>query len=242
MTRTFADLKRAVVAYVNRDELSLVRGGFNCLENAINDAKMWAQRTHIFEKANVEITVPDVNLTSGADLSTAVLRGTTTAVLVRALKHAWLPAASGTGEVPLEIISRDQWVNEQKRRFDRVLTSRREDWTSTTSDGKALEVVYNGTKIHLSTANTEALNGASDTDIHFDAVRWFDVYENDTDTDFLLQYAFDFLLMRTVFQLNFYLKEDQRVPVNAEAMNDAWLSVIRWDTSLVVSSTSPRLD
>jgi len=235
---TYAHLRKAVAAYMTRDEKAFERNGFDCLKQAINDAHQWAQRTHIFEQAAVFITVPSVSLTDGADLSTAVLRGTSTSVEIRTLKHAWLPTSDGGGELPLGIISRDAWVQRLRRRYG-VITDNGVNQMAATTSGVLLplEVVYAGSKIYLSNRNDEVLTGLSSTDIHFDAIRWLPDYNEQDDTDFFLLKCFDFMTFRAVYQLNAYLKEDMRVPISKDLLEDTWLSVIRMDTSLTFHST-----
>lgn len=233
---TFADLKKAVMAYMMRDEAAFVHDGFNNLERAINDAHQWAQRKHIFERAKVFITVPEVSITEGADLSTAVLKGTTTAVQVRSLLWAWLPNSDGTGEFPIGIMSRDAWVNEKKREFSGVYSNRPSDNVPPYSTNP-LRIVLMGTRIAFSTNNNTMLSGNTTTPIHFDAVKWFPDYFLPTGTDFFLDYCFDFMRLRSVYQLNAYLKDDQRVPLSGALLDDAWDSVKSWDTSLLTSST-----
>ena len=233
--KTFAHLRKAVAAYMNRDESAFVSNGFDVLTQACNDAHQWVQRKHIFDRASVFITVPSVSLTDGAQLSTAVLRGTSTAVIVRALKAAWLPS-SGGGELPIRIVSREEWVARRQRRNDFVVDVRDEPSTLQEGGTLPLEVVLYGEMIHLTTADPSVYGQASTVDLHFDAIRWYEDYENADDTDFCLTYFFDFMVMRSIYYLNFYLKEDQRVPISAAAMNDTWESVIAWDTSLRTNS------
>lgn len=54
-----------------------------------------------------------------------------------------------------------------------------------------------------------------------------------TETNFLLDYCFDFMLFRTIFELNFFLKEDQRVPISAELLASIWENVIKWNATVV---------
>lgn len=240
-TRTFTHLRHAVAGYMNRDTESLVWGGFNCLDQAINDAHQWVQRMHIFERASMEVTVPDVSLENGASLSTAVRRGTTDPVLVRALRAAWLPSVNG-GELPVNIVRRETWVARRKRMNDSVLSVT--DVPSDTITGITLpvEVVLHGEIIHLSSANPAILNNATTTDIHFDAIEWLPDYEEPDDTDLFVTYLFDLMVLRSVHYLNFFLKEDQRVSISQSAWNEVWESALRWDSSLAHNSSPVTLD
>jgi hypothetical protein len=235
---TFADLKKAVTAFTHRSEEAFIVEGFNSLERAINDAHIWAQRTHIFEHAKDYVTIPDVSLTNGADLSTAVLYGTTTAVQIRSLLRAWLPASDGSGQMPIGLFSRDAWVEARRRATDLgTYNNNPSQLTLSIDTGLPLSIISYGTKIHFSTKSTSILQGATTTDVDFDAVKWLPDYSLPGSTDFFLDYCFDFMTFRSVYHLNAFLKEDERIVVPAQLLTDSWTSVIRWDTSLLVHST-----
>lgn len=50
--------------------------------------------------------------------------------------------------------------------------------------------------------------------------------------DFFLVDCVDFMLYRTIQELNLFLKEDQRVAISAGMMKDAWDSVVSWNARL----------
>lgn len=237
MSKTFAHLKKAVAAFATRDEDAFVRDGFNSLERAINDAHQWAQRKHVFERAKVFIDVNDVSLANGADLSTAVLRGTDTAVKVRSLIAGFVQLTDGSGEVPVDIITRESWVASQKRKYNGLPNA-----TDNAADYEGpripLSIVQYGTTVYLSTTSPAVVGSSSTINLRFDAVRWFDDYTAPDDTDFFLDYCFDFMTFRSVYQLNLYLKEDQRVPIAKSVLDDSWDSVVRWDSSLLFNATN----
>lgn len=58
-----------------------------------------------------------------------------------------------------------------------------------------------------------------------------------TQTNFLLDYCFDFMLFRSIYTLNFYLKEDERVAISDRVMKEVWDNVIRWNGSIIGNST-----
>jgi hypothetical protein len=57
-----------------------------------------------------------------------------------------------------------------------------------------------------------------------------------TQTNFLLDFAFDFMTFRTIYELNFFLKEDQRVALSDKLLTDAWNNVIRWNATIIGNS------
>lgn len=61
-------------------------------------------------------------------------------------------------------------------------------------------------------------------------------------TDFFLDYGYDFLLYRSLYELNFRLKEDQRVSISAGVVRDALESFLNWNTSLVEGTRDVSLE
>lgn len=57
-----------------------------------------------------------------------------------------------------------------------------------------------------------------------------------TQTNFLLEYCFDCMLFYTVHHLNFFLKEDMRVPLSEKMMERIWNNVINWNNTVVGGS------
>lgn len=55
--------------------------------------------------------------------------------------------------------------------------------------------------------------------------------------DFLVENMYDFLLFRSIFELNLFLKEDQRVGITAEVLQDVWRNVVGWNETVVLNST-----
>lgn len=56
------------------------------------------------------------------------------------------------------------------------------------------------------------------------------------ETDFLLESCFDWLLYRCVFELNFFVKEDERVGLSTQLMTDAWNAMRAWNENLISQS------
>lgn len=57
-----------------------------------------------------------------------------------------------------------------------------------------------------------------------------------TQTNFLLDYAFDYMMFRSIYELNFFLKEDQRVKISKDALNEIWTNVLSWNATIVANS------
>jgi hypothetical protein len=57
------------------------------------------------------------------------------------------------------------------------------------------------------------------------------------ETDFLLTNCFDWLLYRTLWELNFFLKEDERVALSRDLINESWNAVLSWNENLINLAT-----
>mgnify|MGYP001611534206 CR=1 FL=1 len=57
------------------------------------------------------------------------------------------------------------------------------------------------------------------------------------ETDFLLTNCFDWLLYRTLWELNFFLKEDERVALSRDLINESWEAVKSWNENLINLAT-----
>ena len=55
---------------------------------------------------------------------------------------------------------------------------------------------------------------------------------NDTDTNFLLEFGFDFIIDKALSRLNMFMKEDVHVPVSEEQMAKDFESFIQWDSQI----------
>ena len=55
-------------------------------------------------------------------------------------------------------------------------------------------------------------------------------------TNFLLDYAFDYMLFHSISELNFFLKEDQRVKISDTKLQTVWNNVLNWNATIVANS------
>jgi hypothetical protein len=97
-------------------------------------------------------------------------------------------------------------------------------------------VVHHGTQIYLSPYPTDETYT-----LYFEAVKLLPRVVRPEDTNFLFDYAFDFLQYRSIIELNSWIKEDERYAVSQGMMKNCWDSVLSWD-SYLVSATDSELD
>jgi hypothetical protein len=104
-------------------------------------------------------------------------------------------------------------------------------------------LIQQGTVVRLYPWNDVDMSPTTAT-VALDIVRWLPPYAElvaleqpvgTVATDFLMDYCTDWLLYRSIIELNYFLKEDQRVAISRGTMEMVWQSVIDWDNSLVAS-------
>lgn len=224
---------------MNRTEASFVVNSYDLLDRAIHKARMWAQRRHNFEMARVSVTIPSVSLTDGGLLSTAVLVGTATSVSVKLVERAFLPFQdTPTSYFPIDVISRDAHMARLKRRFADAVSTRAAEANASVVPAQFALVQQGGTVYLIPPGATAYGTGVTTVAVRLDVVKFMPEYAGSVVTDFFLENCEDFMLLRSIVELNFFLKEDQRVPISAQAMEDSWKSVLAWDTSLVSGTSS----
>jgi hypothetical protein len=63
-------------------------------------------------------------------------------------------------------------------------------------------------------------------------------YMSGTQTNFLVENCFDFLMFRSIAELNFFLKEDDRVQISAAVLDSYWNNVKMWNATVVENATN----
>lgn len=230
---------------MNRTEASFVVNSYDILERAIHKARLWAERKHSFEKSKMSVNVPNVSLTAGGLLTAAVnTDDITESVKVKTVLRAFLTFSDNSGQFPISVISREAHMERLKRRYANATTISNAELTSMPIVPADFAAVRMGDKIYVVPPNSASYNGSSTITLKLDVVRFQpDYHATDHPTDFFLEDCEDFMLLRSIVELNFFLKEDQRVPISAAALKDSWESVLAWDASLVkTTSDDANLD
>lgn len=226
-------MRTEVAAYMNRTEASFIIGGVDTLKRAVNKARKWAEQRRNFEYNRLSVKIPSVSLTTGGALSTAVDNADgTTPVLVKLIERAFLSLSSGD-TVPIEVTSRNYHIRRLQRRYDDLQSTINVAPARSTVMYQGFSLVQQGQTIYVNPPNSVQFGGSTTIPVFLDVVRWRPDYSGDTDTDFFLDHCTEFILYRSIYQLNLHLKEDQRIPISKDALADAWDSVIQWDTSLI---------
>lgn len=216
---------------MNRAEASFVIGTVDLLKDSVNQARRWPERQHDFEFNRMAVRLPNVNYQSGGSLSGAVDDADgVTSVSVKKIERGFVTFDGTSTRVPIRLSSRSSHVQRLRREYDHLTSVNPNQNPS--PDRSYLELVQQGTKVYVTPASTSALGGTTFT-LYMDVVRWRPDYTADGDTDFFLAEGEMHTIYRSVYILNSFLKEDQRVALSDRMMLDAWKNFLDWDTSII---------
>lgn len=221
---------------MNRSEASFVIGSVDILKRAINKSRLWAELRHNFELCRVQAKVATVNLTTGGSLTTAVLQSDgVTPVRIKTIERAFIQLGNGD-TVPVEFVSRNYHIQRVRRRYEDITSTEAVTPAAQTVLYQTFAVIQQGQTIYISPPNAVSFGGATSVPVFFDAVKLLSDYSADGDTDFFLDQGAEFMLYRSIYQLNLHLKEDARVPISKDALADAWGTLLAWDKSLIAGT------
>ena len=234
---TQQDLATAVAGFMHRDPKVFMREGFDLLLQSCNNARLYAERMVDFELAMANVEISSVDLHNGASLTTAVLTGTATSVNVKKIMTPWLGAEGGT-QFPVDLVDKRTWNDRLKRRYEGARPRDTADYAFITES--PFVVVQTGNTIFVAPADHKALGGTFP--IFLDAWLWLPAYVDGTETDFLLANCFDWMIYRCVYELNFFLKEDERVMLSTKLMDNSWDALVKWNNELIKAAADSVAD
>jgi hypothetical protein len=204
-------MRQTVLGCVSRIGTTFNTGTQNFVDTAINNAIIYAQRKCDFEwnKGVVSIRcAPTGRIDQAFEAGEPVK-------LKKIIKAFGLvdPGLANNQSVPY--LSRTSQIADD--------TLRRQNHCPCTGN----RVIHDGQKVY----HTPLL--AEPYDLFFYAVKWMPRLVKEQDTNFLLDYGFDYIMYRAIVELNFFIKEDERFQVNTSMVADAWNSLLTWDASLI---------
>jgi hypothetical protein len=246
-------LRDVLLSYMTRDDLRS-SGGVDIPLVAINNAKRFLQRKYNFFYAYFQLQLPNVDLVNGATLDPGVqwfnvnnptnsAPGTLLDVSgfkCGSLKRVWLPLI-GINQpfFPIEVISRETSVKALQRRIESnfgCLENSSHVGFNYAWARRYFSAVRMGNLIYIEPANLHWLNQTYT--MGMDSYVWFPDYDQTVwKKDFFLDYCADLLQYRAMEELNFFLKEDQRIPISQKKMESLWLDVMSWDAGLSNNAT-----
>lgn len=215
-----SDLRTQVAAFANREQAEFVRGGADLLLIAINRAKQFAQKAHDFEYLRSTTTVT-IDPSAGAPYPTAPR--------LKKIERAYLNSTPGTG-VLVDFSSKKALVDQNYSSVNQV------DFQ--TESGRLINVdLYTKISLYLQGQTLKLFpypitSYPVNCPLLLDVILWSANYTTGADTDFFLDYGEDFMLYRTVRELNVYLKQSEKIQLADSLMQDAWAAFTKWDMEL----------
>ena len=206
------NMRQTVLGCVSRIGASFNTGTANFVDVAINNAVIYAQRKCDFEwnKGVVSIACnPTGNIMSALDDEGQSVK------LKKIVKAFGLNDPGLDDNKSLPYLSRTSQIADD--------TLRNQNHCLCTDP----RVIHDGQRVYL----IPRPEGAHS--LYFYAIKWMPRLVKEQDTNFLLEYGFDFIMYRSIIELNFFIKEEERFQVSSTMVADAWNSLITWDASLI---------
>lgn len=237
------DLATRVCAYMNRQAGTFVVNGQDCVLASINNAKDFIQRAIDFELAKVGVTILNVGLQTGGSWAypNAVLfsDGTTLVDLKKCLR-GYLPFIDGSGQCPIDIISKQEWASRRKR-LSLEFTTLHLNEAKALLSATGFAIVMDGFNFFVDPQSPQIWSNQTSINVYFDGIQWIQDFDYTT-SHWLLNYGFDVLLYRSIVELNFFLKEDERMEVTKAVWESAWNNLVQWNQTVVANTTDVSLD
>lgn len=240
-----AEFEQLVLDYLNRAGVSFDIGAEGRTDKvlfACNNAKQFAQRKIKFESAITYVTL-QVSKSSGGDLSTALLfSDEATPIKIRSITHgfvehsneSWVPVAVRQRGPQLEEFRKNQYVQIQTERYPKL---------SRIAVASVPELVKDGGTIWLTPwPQADIVVENDSTTVKLRVYQWMPPYKEPNDSDFFLDFCQDWLLYRCIQELNFYLKEDQRVQISQSMVQSAFESMQQWNSENATMENDLDLD
>lgn len=209
--------------------------GLDLLLLAVNNAKDFCQRAIKFEYAKSFATIQNVDLQVGGSLTSAVRYGTTNGVSIRNIERAWLGFADGSGQFPITFVSRDAYSRRLQRKYENASRATPDTTFASMVDGSPFTLTQVGQQIYVTPANSEAF-GSSTPSVFLDIVEWLADFDGTAQSSFLFDYCFQLMMFRSIVELNFFLKEDQRVAISSAVLDSLWNNVVQWNANIIGTS------
>lgn len=218
----FGELRDVVLAHVTRGQSSLQVNSTNLASMAIKNAILHVQRKMDLEWSKLEVSIscsPKGNIITGA------VDSEDNPVKIKKILYAL--KGEGSHEA-IPYLSRNSLVSEKTSMTNNPLQPVFDARGDTLNSGTTCAVIHEGQQVEPYPIPTTLPHIQ-----YFKVVRLLPELSLPEDTNFLFDYGYDYLLYRSVHNLNFFLKEDQRFQISASMLSDAWDSLDQWNSELV---------
>lgn len=207
-------MRQAVLGCVSRAQSSFATGNQNFVDTAINNSLIYAQRRCDFEWCKGEVSVdcnPFGNIITATDTEGQQV------MIKRILK------AFGVKQPQVGLGTSIPYLS----RVSQIADDTTGKASSCHCSCSGNRVVHEGRKVF----HMPEIKGPHK--LYFYAVKWLPRLVKPEDTNFLLDFAFDYIMYKSILELNHYIKEDERFRVSSTLLTEAWESLLTWDAHLV---------
>lgn len=234
---TIATFKARVAAIMNRDANLFVVGGVDNLLQAMNDARRAAQRDHNFQllkrEAFISTSMVGANWQTGC---TATPGGS--AVQMKRIDGVWnyTTGTIGASTVYLRTSFIDSGVLGDYRRTLPVYDTAQLIVTNQPATFVRRTFWYTqGTKLYVT-------NTTSATTYLVEGIEWLDDLTGAESPDMFLTYFTDWFTYATIAALNYYLKDNEKFPIDQVVMSRLSESMKQMDGDIANSGQWTNLD
>lgn len=239
---TIANFKARVYGFINRTSTLFTTTEGASIDQvlyAMNAARQAAQREHTFElnRGDVFLTTSEI----GANWMTGckTTPGGGTAALLKRVDTVWNYSSS---TVPAGTLyartSRVDFGNANDFRREVSVDSGAEFLSETATSAPLFRRKFaymNGQTLHIVSVGTAA-------PVLINGIKWLDDLAGTEDTDIFMVYFPDWFFWATLIQLNQFLKDDQRINIDASFVGRLWQSVKEMDGQIANSGDNASLD
>ena len=192
-------LKTTVAAYLGRTPSDLIRGGVDLVLLAINNAKRIAQLEHDFGDQRVEASIA-VTSTSGGQISSAVIRGTSISVSLKEVTTFYEETTDG--DLPLYHSPKKNVAAQAKRRlaFRNQFES---DYRYPSDDNIRLVALPLHRREVILYGDVVTTTPPFDGNLIVDGYAWLSDYTTGGPSDWMLERASDYLMYSAICELNY---------------------------------------
>lgn len=200
---TNLELKNYIAAMLQREPSDLVYDSVDVLQNSVNNALLRAQRLVNF---NLALSRGYLPLTDGT----------------ASWRNDMLNAKGGTSVSVKKVKS-----FYQEETFQNELLYFKE------SDNARLAKGSGGVYLYVAGSELYLMNKVTPLEgLYCVYYKQLEPLSDDTDTNFLTENISDWIVFQCIFELQFFLKEDERVQLSTGILADKWNSVLTWNASM----------
>lgn len=229
---TFKQVYEELLDWANRpntDPTMIARA-----KGCVNDAVLWANRSHNFKLAQgiSEFVYPANTLS--VDLSTVILTDKVTGIsTVQLLGRAGQTTGNVVPFLSYEEVLLRRYDSSNRNPSPQEYTPGKDTFLNMVEQNYSYVAFRHGDKFGLFPTPTKDVN------ILLTYNKLLPVLSADGDSNFLLDYCKDWIILKALARFNLYLKDDTRVQFTESLIkqqDQEWQSILRWDDELITNN------